>query len=88
MPGTAHRQPNPEQTAPEGMDIDHPPGQDGQSQSNASVSQNATEPPDSLMQLFDCWIPKNEPLSDRVAVLDRVTKLLEFSKPQLKLVPK
>jgi hypothetical protein len=34
------------------------------------------------MQLLDTWIPQNAPLSDRVAVLDKVTKLMEFTKPQ------
>jgi hypothetical protein len=83
MPATTRIQPNPELTAPEGMDIDPPPGQDGPSQPNASVTQNTTEPPNSLMQLLDSWIPENAPLSDRVAVLDKVTKLMEFAKPQV-----
>jgi hypothetical protein len=34
------------------------------------------------MQLLDSSISENAPLSDRVAVLDEVTKLMEFTTPQ------
>jgi hypothetical protein len=83
MPAATRSQPPPEQPAPEGMDIDPPPDQNGPLQPNASGAQNTNEPPNSLMQLLDTWIPQNAPLSDRVAVLDKVTKLMEFTKPQV-----
>jgi hypothetical protein len=83
MPAATRSQPPPEQPAPEGMDIDPPQDQNGPLQPNASGAQNSNEPPNSLMQLLDTWIPQNAPLSDRVAVLDKVTKLMEFTKPQV-----
>jgi hypothetical protein len=83
MPAATRSQPPPEQPAPEGMDIDPPPDQNSPLQPNASGAQNSNEPPNSLMQLLDTWIPQNAPLSDRVAALDKVTKLMEFTKPQV-----
>jgi hypothetical protein len=82
MPAATLSQP-PEQPAPEGMDIDPPPDQDGPLQPNASGAQNSNEPPNSFLQLLDTWISQNAPLSDRVTVLDKVTKLMEFTKPQV-----
>jgi hypothetical protein len=51
-------------------------------QPNASGAKNTNEPPNSLVQLLDSRISENAPLSDRVAVLGKVTKLMEFTKPQ------
>jgi hypothetical protein len=87
MPAATRSQPPPEQPAPEGMDIDPPPDQNGPLQPNAVGAQNSNEPPNSLIQLLDTWIPQNAPLSDRVAVLDKVTKLMEFTKPQVSAFP-
>jgi hypothetical protein len=56
-----------------------PPDQNDPLQPNASGAQNSIEPSNSLMQLLDTYIPQNAPLSERVAVLDKVTKLMDFT---------
>jgi hypothetical protein len=60
-----------------------PPDQNGPLQPNALGVHDSNEPPISLMRFLDTGIPQNAPLPDRVAVLDKVTKLMEFTKPQV-----